>query len=49
MKLIEQYQMSGQLLEDKLSDGECSVKKVVEVAHSVGVAVEGELGKIGGV
>lgn len=25
------------------------VKKVVEVAHSVGVAVEGELGKIGGV
>lgn len=25
------------------------VKKVVEIAHSVGVAVEGELGKIGGV
>ena len=31
MKLIEQYQMSGKLLEEKLSDGECSVKKVVEV------------------
>ena len=31
MKLIEQYQMSGKLLEEQLLGGECSVKKVVEV------------------
>jgi len=31
MKLIEQYQKSGKLLEEQLVGGECSVKKVVEV------------------
>ena len=31
MKLIEQYQRSGKLLEEQLADGKCSVKKVVEV------------------
>lgn len=31
MKLIEQYQKSGKLLEEQLVGGECSVKKVVDV------------------
>ena len=31
MKLIEQYQKSGQLLEEQLLGGECSLKKVVDV------------------
>jgi hypothetical protein len=31
MKLIEQYQKSGKLLEEQLLGGECSLKKVVDV------------------
>ena len=31
MKLIEQYQKSGQLLEEQLLGGECPVKKVMDV------------------
>ena len=31
MKLIEQYQKSGKLLEEQLLGCECSVKKVVEL------------------
>ncbi len=31
MKLIEQYQKSGKLLEEQLLDGKCSLKKVVDV------------------